>query len=98
MNPSADRNARISAIRKNVTEFLESLRKVEPDLLVQLVIELHPEDKQAGYKFEITEGLTPLPGPPFKDHSGPPFRDVPFKDNPWHDHAKPPDFDLRETK
>lgn len=78
----------IASIRKHATEFLDRLRKIDSKVLIDLVIVTNPEGPAHGFKLSMKEDLPPLPRPdppPRPD----PFKDVPFRDTPWHDHARP---------
>ncbi len=91
MDEPTTRDERVSAIRRHTADFLERLRRIDPDLSVELEIELRPELAGAGLRLKFTEsGLPPLPFDkiPFDKT---PFKDVPFKDTPWHDHVRPPE-------
>jgi hypothetical protein len=96
MDESNPRDERIAAVRRHATEFLDRLRKIEPDLLIELVIEMQPERARAGFKLEIKEGLPPLPFDKAPFDKAPPFKDAPFRDNPWHDKVQPPDVDTED--
>ena len=95
MDESNPRDERIAAVRRHATDFLDRLRKIEPDLLIQLVIEMQPERARAGFKLEIKEGLPPLPFDKAAFDKAP-FNDAPFRDNPWHDRAVPPNVELQD--
>jgi hypothetical protein len=90
MDEPIKRDERASAIRRHTVDFLERLRNIDPDLLVELAIELRPDRLGEGFKLKVTEGE--LPPLPFDKGSfdKTPFKDVPFRDTPWHDHARPP--------
>jgi len=52
------------------------------------VVKSDPAGSASGFSLEVREALEPLPkpDPPPKPD---PFKDVPFGDTPWHDHARP---------
>jgi hypothetical protein len=88
IDDSTKRQDRAIAIRQSTADFLERLRGIDQDLLIELVVELKPDTSGPGYRLKITE--EPLPPLPFDKSPGDPFRDVPFRDTPWHDHVRPP--------
>lgn len=90
MNEPNRRDRRIAEIRRQATEFLVRLRRVDPDMLIQLAVEMRSGETSAGFKLEIKEGLPPLPfdKSPFDKV---PFNNAPFGDSPWHDRARPPE-------